>query len=303
MNEFIRTLSGVHSIQRYQSGAVKSCMLSEENKISTCCGELVPRFTGGEARQKFTGALTFYESGEIKRISLESQTMIVTHLGLYPAESLTFYKSGALYRFFPLNGKLSGYWTEQDESALLVPVEIKLSSGSFTAKIIGSSFYENGSLRSVTLWPGQGITLNAWDIDYSVRIGFSLYENGQVKSLEPGNPVSVKTPIGQMIAYDDSALGIHADTNSLCFDEQGEITALATSSHTVRITHPEGESLLIAPLKMPHPLTDDQFIILPMNVIFSKNSVSFFLGTSERRFFLDEAKFELLPQNLDLAII
>ncbi|QOX64826.1 hypothetical protein FRZ06_16465 [Anoxybacterium hadale] len=299
MNQFVSTLSGVHSIQRYQSGTVKSCMLSEENKISTCCGDLVPRFTGGEARQKFTGALTFYESGEIKRISLENQTIIATPLGLYPAELLTFYKSGALYRFFPLNGKLSGYWTEQDESALLVPLEIKLSSGSFTAKIIGCSFYENGSLRSVTLWPGQQITLKAWNIEYSVRIGFSLYENGQVKSLEPGKPVLVKTPIGEMIAYDDSALGIHADTNSLCFDDQGDIIALTTSSHQVRITNLEGESLLIAPLKMPHPLTDDQFITLPVKVIFTKDLVSLFSGTCEQQFSLSESRFELLPHSIE----
>lgn len=294
MNEFVSTLSGVHSVQKYQSGAIKSCMLSEENKISTCCGQLIPRYTEGTARQKFTGSLTFYESGQLKRVSLENQTMIETPMGQFPAEALSFYKSGALCRFFPLNGKLSGYWTEQDESALLNPIEIQLSTGTFTSKIIGCSFYEGGSLRSVTLWPDQTIEIKAWKRTFPVRIGFSLYENGEVKSLEPGVPVSVETPIGEMIVFDDSALGIHADTNSLCFDAQGNIIALATSSYVIRATASGKESQMITPLKVPHPLQDDQFITLPLKVAFKENLVSFFSGTSERQFSLSDTKFELL---------
>ena len=40
------------------------------------------------------------------------------------AEQVSFYESGALKRIFPLNGTLSGYWTQEDEAKLATPLTL-----------------------------------------------------------------------------------------------------------------------------------------------------------------------------------
>ena len=45
------------------------------------------------------------------------------------AELVTFHADGSLRRVFPLNGKLSGYWTEADEGALAKAMELSTPLG------------------------------------------------------------------------------------------------------------------------------------------------------------------------------
>ena len=272
-------------------------MISKKNAVVMPCGTLIPKFTENTVRKKYTSPVTFYQSGAVKRVSLEEQTIIDTPIGRYPAESVVFYESGAIKRFFPLNGKISGYWTEEDEASLCEVLKFCLPAGTFRAKIVSCSFYESGSLKSLTLWPNEQIRLNVAGTVYPVRIGFSLYEDGRIKSLEPGLEIPVETPIGQVVAYDDSAWGIHADTNSLCFDEKGNVIALTSSAHVIKALPFCGSAETIAPALTPHPLIDDCMIKLPIKFYFEDDHVIFVSGGSEKRFRLSITEFKLVSSD------
>ena len=75
-------------------------------------------------------------------------------------ESLvSFHKNGTINRVFPLNGKLSGYWSQEDEAALAKPVTLTTPIGPVRVKVLSVSFYDDRSLRSLTLWPGETLSV------------------------------------------------------------------------------------------------------------------------------------------------
>ncbi|HEX2925238.1 MAG TPA: hypothetical protein VHP38_03115, partial [Ruminiclostridium sp.] len=219
MNDISEKLSGIVSAFCYDSGRIKECILSQKNIIHTKYGKLIPKYGPDEVRRKYCHSISFYESGAVKSISLETSTRIETPLGTFPAELVTFYENGSLKRIFPLNGHLNGYWSEADEEKLCEEFQFSFPFGSFRTKIIGLCFYECGSLKSMTLWPGETVILRTSFGLLPVRIGFSLFESGKLKSAEPAYEITVSTPIGSVEAYDENVVGIHADCNSLCFAE------------------------------------------------------------------------------------
>ena len=112
-------LKGVIGIETYSTGAIMSCKVTEKNILKTKLGELIPQFENKEERRKITGTLEFYENGDLKAISLDDKISIWTTVGLIPAEKIIFYPGDKIKRIFPLNGKLSGYWTEENEYGLV----------------------------------------------------------------------------------------------------------------------------------------------------------------------------------------
>ena len=157
-----------------------------------------------------------------------------------PAELVTFYDTGELKRIFPLDGKVSGFWSEEDERGFNVPLNFEFDFASFSALISGLCFYKNGCIRSVTLFPNEIIRIgHEPNGTIDVRHGFSLHESGRLQSLEPASPVKLRTPIGTLTAFDPNAVGINADMNSLCFDEQGRIISLITAGDRIH-TYREG---------------------------------------------------------------
>ncbi len=263
----------------YPDGQLKECMLGACNEVQTPCGILVPQYDNGDMRRKYTKSLSFYKSGAVESISLHKQTPVNTPLGIIPAELITFYESGAVKRIFPLNGKISGYWSENDEYGLAQEFEFSFPFGTIRAKIIGVQFYEAGTVKSLTFWPGESIEIPTRVGIIKTRIGMSLYPDGQIKSLEPAQPVSVCTPIGEITAFNTAAIGINGDVNSLCFDKSGVIKSLVTSSDIITVIK-DSKSKIFGPGLQPSLLDSMKNEILPLNLRFQDNYVFLSEGSS-----------------------
>lgn len=284
-------LNGIERASYYKSGALKSCMLGQKNEIITCVETLVPRFGPENERTRYTPAVTFFESGAIKSLALEKQALIQTPVGNYPAELVTFYESGELKRFFPLNGKISGFWSEEDEKNLSEKLHFKLSCGLFYARVIGLCFYRSGKLKSLTLWPKEEVILNTNCGLLPVRGGFSLYESGNVQSVEPAYPLLIASPVGNIRIYDETACGVNADLNSLRFDEEGNIVFFKTSLAKIAV-YPAGKSqIVIGPATVPSPLDPEELMKLPMTVSLLKNKVTIDTSAEQYEFDLNQTAF------------
>jgi hypothetical protein len=217
--------AGVDNYVCYPSGQLEGIKLSEKNMLVTHVGELVPFYTETH-RRKNKYSVEFYKDGMVKAIALNDVQEIQTPIGEFPAELVTFFETGELKRFFPLDGKIGGMWSEQEEKKLAIPLSFDLPFTSFTAIISGMAFYKNGNIRSITLFPGETVRIATKYGEIVTRNGFSLYESGNLESLEPAVPTVIKTPTGKIDAFDPDAVGVSADVNSLVFDEEGEVIAL-----------------------------------------------------------------------------
>ena len=233
-------LGAVTSFSCYETGELKGVKLGDKNMVLTHAGELIPFYTE-TPRRKNKESLTFHKNGLIKAIALEEQQEIMTPIGEFPAELVTFYESGELSRFFPLDGQISGFWSEKDEKELNIPFSFEFEFGAFTASLVGISFYKSGDIKSITLFPGEIININSPAGNLNAKTGFSLYENGGIKNIEPATPSPVKTPIGVLTAFDTQAVGISADDCSLKFDEDGRIISLINISDTIFVQSENGE--------------------------------------------------------------
>ena len=264
-------LKGVIYMDLYSDGTLRDCVVTKPHELVTPFGTLVPLFQDAEIRRKTGKAITFYPNGCLKNLPLQEQTGIQTPLGILPTEYLTFYEDGSLRRVFPLDGKLSGYWTEEDERNLAYAMDFQLSCGRFKSRIIGIQFYPNGSVKSITLWPGELISVKSPLGSMEVRTGLSFYPGGQLKSLEPARPTPVQTPLGTVYAYDCQSLGLNGDANSLCFSEEGTLISLMTSTDKIELTGKTGEKHLFRPGYKPNLLDPEVLDPIPLKVEFAGN--------------------------------
>jgi hypothetical protein len=254
---------------RYPSGALRSVVFCRETVLDTPSGPLTPVWNYEDARRKYAPGAAFYESGALKSVRLQEPAPIPCPLGKsVPAERVSYYESGAVRRLFPLDGRISGFWSERDERALLRETALCLSWGHATLAASCLAFYESGELRSVTLWPGAEASVPLPGGGGWIRpsTGFSLYRDGRLASVEPARPVTVATPIGPLPAHDPEAVRVCADSNSLQFDGQGAVRALK-SLIILKMTTPGGVRL-VSPVSRPHPLDDARRIHLPLSLAF-----------------------------------
>jgi hypothetical protein len=214
--------AGVDSYACYESVELEGIKLSDKNMLVTHVGELIPFYTETH-RRKNKYSVEFHKNGMVKAVALNEIQEIETPIGEFTAELVTFYETGELKRFFPLDGKISGMWSEKEEKALAIPLTFDFPFTSFTALINGIAFYKSGNIRSITLFPGEKIPIATEYGEIPARNGFSLYESGKLESLEPAIPFAIQTPAGPVKAYNKNAIGVNADINSLVFDEDGKI--------------------------------------------------------------------------------
>jgi hypothetical protein len=188
-------------------------------------------------------------------------------------------------------------WTEEEEKTLAIPFTFDLSFTKFTAIINGVGFYKSGDIRSITLFPGEAITIQTAYGDIQARNGFSLYESGELESLEPLNPALLKTPIGAIAAFDPNAIGVNADSNSLVFDVSGRVASLITVSNRIAVT--EGEHFkTFSPREVVNPLDDETMITEGLKISFdyNENTVTFEENAEKSTFSLNEG-FTVIPFN------
>lgn len=262
--------------------------------ISTEYGTMMPQYEDDGVRRKYIDPLTFYDSGEVKSIELKKQVPIQTVAGIIPAEHLIFYPSGKVKRIFPLNGKLTGYWTEEDESALAKSLSFTFPFGDLEAKVIGVYFYDGGGIKSITLWPKERVLISSLIGPINVRIGISMYANGSLKSCEPAVPTPIETPIGTIMAYDPRPIGINADKNSLNFDVLGNISSVVTSVNKVEVTDAIGKVTVLEPAFERNLFDPEKMNIIPLHITLEANKV-YIQGTLQGEYMLDKHTFKIKP--------
>ncbi|WP_455714219.1 hypothetical protein [Anaerosporobacter sp.] len=286
-------LKGITSYTTYPSGEMKECKLGEYNEICIGPNTLIPRYKGVDERKKDNKAVSFYENGNIKSISLEEQTEIATSIGTISSELITFYEDGAINSLFPLNGQIGFGWSEEDEEQLLKELELDLTFAKFQKKIIGLRFYQTGEIKSIILWPRENIDIDTPLGSYPVRIGLRMYENGNLESFEPARAVVVPTPIGDIVAFDQNALGMDADNNSVNFYLDGNLRSIATNSDIVVNNKVTGERTMIYQQLRLDMLTNEM-VKLPVKISFESNSITIDSGAESMSFDINTCKFLFL---------
>lgn len=267
------TLKGITFLETYNNGAIKQCILEEFNELTTAYGKLVPQYEEDHVRRKYTPSVSFYENGNIKSISLNSQTKMTTPIGIFEAEKLTFYEDEHLKRLFPINGKLTGYWTEENEYTLARDYDFTFDFGEIKCKIISLKFYKSQKIKSITLWPKEEVIIPLDGSKRRIRTGIALYETGEIKSCEPAEPMPIHTPIGTIIAYDSQAIGIHGDTNSLQFHQDGTLKAIASSTDKIEIYDEAYNKITYSPQETVSALNSNRIDVIPLYLVFDSGKV------------------------------
>ncbi len=270
------TVTGIEHRSTYANGALKSCRLTAENRLQTPLGELVPLHRMaeiGERQKKDRRSLGFFESGRIKSVALDRAMPVQTPLGVLQAEAVSFYEDGALNRLFPLNGQIDGYWSERHEAALAMPIDFDLPVGTFRAKVISLNFYPGGALKSLTLWPSERITIESPFGPIRLRKGFSLYEDGSVRSLEPAKVEEIATPLGPIKAFDAEMVGMNADQNSIQFTPDGKLSSVKTTHTGLRVTPANGTEYTIEPFETISRIDDEGTRTVPTQIDFGEGTL------------------------------
>ena len=289
---------GISTIEYNGDSAVRNIRLTEKNVLVSHAGELVPAYTADNPRKKYKPSVSFHPNGMVKSVSLEEQQEVMTPIGEFPAELVTFYSSGELRRVFPLDGKISGFWPEEEERALNIPLHFSLGFTDFSALLTGICFYKSGAIRSITLFPKEEIDVIIPGSCVRTRRGFSMYENGALQSLEPAVPTPVKTPVGVLTAYDETCDGICADDCSLHFDEQGRVESAVTSSDRIAVISKESSTLYFAPAMRPSLVDETAVMRVPIRLSFdyAENAARIIDADGKGHCFpLSESTFHVYP--------
>jgi hypothetical protein len=257
----------------YPDGGVRAMHVAGPVALETSLGRLVPQYTIDDSRRMHQPPLTFHENGQVRSLPLESRTVVETSAGAIPAELVTFHPNGAVARVFPLNGKLSGYWTEADEAGLAETLRLETPIGPLASKFVAVAFGPEGALRSLTLWPGEVVTVKTPVGNAPVRLGLSFYPSGSLRSIEPAKPLETTTALGLVWAYDPDAVGISGDENSLVFSPEGEVARIATVRTSLTASFADGARVEVAPAVRESICGDGDREITPLVLEIAEEAV------------------------------
>jgi hypothetical protein len=262
-------------VERFEDGTLASCLPSAKTVLNTPAGKLIPQYSTDDARRKTVSLLTFFRDGTLRSIALEERTVIETPAGPVLAELATFHPNGTLNRIFPLNGKLTAYWAQEDEIGLAEPLTLMTPIGRITARVICLRFDPEGRLLGLTLFPGEAVEAATPLGAIRARIGLSFYPEGALRSLEPDRPTPVPTPVGEVWAYDPDAVGVSGDENSLAFSPDGRLLRIATVQTAVTAHLADGRSLEFRPGVRESLCGDAEREPIPMFLEFQEDRALF----------------------------
>ncbi len=267
--------SDSHLISRNKNGNIDTVLVGEEIILETSVGKLIPRYTLGDDGRKKEAPVKFYKSGELKSLPLEDPTEIITSVGPIKSELLIFYKNGSLWRTFPLNGQVSGFWTEENEFELAENINILTSIGTINVKPIYLQFYDTGELESILFWPGEKVIINTFIGKIEIHKGICFHKNGNVKGFEPVNEILVDSPIGALKVYDRDPNGIHAESHAINFNEDGSVESVITSSNQIIVMKEGIEYKTFSPKIVSSYCNENAFFLSPLKIIFAEDSLTF----------------------------
>ncbi|MBM9614497.1 hypothetical protein JWJ90_09360 [Desulfobulbus rhabdoformis] len=268
-------LYGNHLISRNKRGNIDTVLAQEKVILETSVGSLVPRYSLDDQSRKKESPVKFYKTGELKSVPLESATEVATPIQKIQCELVTFYKTGSVWRVFPLDGQMTGYWTEENEYKLASNIDIPTPLGILNVKPIYLQFYETGELESILFWPDEqiGITISVGEVE--IHKGICFYKNGNIKGFEPVDEFSVTCPIGVLKVFDPDPNGIHAERHSINFYGNGDVQSVITVSNQVKVTADNGACEIFSPKIVSSYCKEDDFFISPLNIHFGEKTVTF----------------------------
>ena len=253
----------------------KEIRVRERMDILTSVGRLVPSYTYIEDGRKKEAPVCFYSSGALKSLPLEDATEIQTEAGNFRAELVTFYKNGNLKRLFPLNGRISAYWTEADEYGLAETLDIDTPAGNVRVKPIYLQFFETGELESIGFWPGETAEVDTPAGRLQLRKGVTFHRNGTVASCEPAVETEIETPLGNILAFDPDPDGIKAESRTLSFDSRGSLTTIATVSNRISVNRGCECEQVFSPAVISSYCDENSFTVKPLLIGFSETGITF----------------------------
>ena len=228
------TLKSVTYVGTYNSGEVEFYKVEEKSVLTVNGINYIPLYDADERRKEYP-AVNLYKDGNIKSIALQETQKFETKVGTFSAEKVSFYEDGSIKRLFPLDGQITGYWSEDDEYTIAKEHTFSFPFGEFTTKVISIYFYNSGEIKSLTLWGRERVNISAYGYSIEVRNGISFYKDGKIKSLEPALPIVLNTKIGQIECFDKNAVGISGDINSVSFNEDGSIKSVITGTNVIEV--------------------------------------------------------------------
>lgn len=288
------------NLKEHENGAPASLLLTGPAEFDTPFGRLIPQYEVEDMGRKEHKYVLFYPNGTAKKVPLQDSQEIPTQYGKMSAEMVLFYQDGSLKKLFPLTGKLSGYWSEANEFALAEDLTLQLPAGEITAKMISLGFHKSGNLRSITFWPGEIVSLGTPFGNIEARTGISFYDDGTIKSLEPALPTAVVTPIGVLQAFDNDPDGISGDLNSLCFDQDDNVSALTTTDSRVVVTV-DGEDKIYEPTQKESLCSEAVKVSVPLKIEFINGRVRF-NNSSAHEYEIEVCSFKVEDYTADLAV-
>lgn len=286
------TLKGATVANVYNTGEVEDYLVEEESNLKILDYNFVPLYGFVDTRRKELPSVKFYKDESIRSLSLNEATPINTSIGSFEVEKLTFYKSGEINRIFLLDGKLSGYWSEEDEYTLANEHEFRFIFGQFKAKVMSIHFYQSGEVQSITLWPKERVEITSNNIKINARIGVSLYKDGSLATCEPVRPTLIDTPIGKIEAYDRNAIGIHGEDNSLKYYQDGGIKSLITSTDLIEV-YKDGSLVYVhSPKNVRHYSNSEELDLETVAIEFLNNTV---IIDNNSKYNFNEYEFRIKP--------
>lgn len=288
MNTTVQNLSLPDSTHLYQNlqGQLESVLINEEVEWMLSCGPVVPQYDITEGGRRIRTPVYFYNNGYIRSLPLHMRSPVAVGEEILPAELITFYATGEVRRVFPSAGKLSAYWTEEQEKAACPAVDILIGTRREMLKCINIEFHPSGTIASITLWPGEVHTFTTNVGEIKVRTGVAFYENGNVRSYEPAESVDVNTPVGVLKAFHSSPIGISGDMNSLRYSENGQVESLITMESIIHVNDGE-KDYEFGPQKIVSYCEEAETEVRGMQVSF-KDATLIISGKTKQEFALDK---------------
>lgn len=262
------------NIEIFPDGSVRSGFPKKEYFFNTEYGKFRAQYTNDGARKQTINSLEFFPDGGLRKISLENQENIDTDYGEIPAELVLFYDTKKIRKIFPLNGRITGYWSEKDEYGLAKELEFNVGGREIKGKFINIEFYETGALKSLLLWSSERIQIEIGGKKVKVKNKISFYEDGEIKSVEPSEAFMLDTPIGKVNIVNGFSSGFGYGSTIL-FAENGEVKQIQTTSEIFEVLRDKKLVAFIEPELNPSMCNDKVFLPDVIKVEFENKYIAF----------------------------
>ena len=164
--------------------------------INTKYGNLLPCSGASDYRKKHRCAVSYYDSVSLRSVYLEEPSVLSFPAGDYQTELITFYEDGNVKRIFPLYGQISAYWSIEEEAENAPYYDFPIAGEELHIRPQCIFFYPSGKIRAITLWPSDEISVKTPVGSIRTKLGVELYENGNIRSIEPVYGTVISTPEG-----------------------------------------------------------------------------------------------------------